>query len=58
MHPSYVLQHPLFFTAHGMTCRAVMCRAAQSDLMSAGARLGMPSTEEAALLSSVLHAHR
>lgn len=26
--------------------------------MSAGARLGMPATEEAALLSSVLHAHR
>lgn len=30
----------------------------QSDLMSAGARLGMPATEEAALLSSVLHAGR
>lgn len=39
-------------------CRAVACIAVQSDLMSAGARLGMPSTEEAALLSSVLHAYR
>jgi hypothetical protein len=30
----------------------------QSELMSAGARLGLPATEEAALLSGVLHAHR
>jgi hypothetical protein len=40
---------------------AVACCAmslSQSELMSAGARLGMPATEEAALLSSVLHAHR
>lgn len=32
--------------------------ALQSDLMAAGARLGLPATEEAALLSGMLHADR
>lgn len=48
----------LFFLSHVACIFAHMCVHGQSELMSAGARLGLSTTEEAALLSSVLYAHR
>lgn len=47
---------PSFLSVFSSSSSSSPCM--QSELMSAGARLGMPSTEEAALLSSVIHAHR
>ena len=44
---------------HLQFCFAAGCLAClQSELMSAGARLGLTGTDEAALLSTVLHARR